>query len=307
MKKGFRETAMQILRIFADSRAMSEENIFCDVRAMIDDARSALSQDGEQIGIWESIELNAADRALSAGFSQLALIFIAKAWAVSQLKQEEYTFGINLLRDERLEVIKVKRLQEQARSSKMHAAEELAATEKRAAADLLAAQEKAASDLSLSQGITAEKLREDQGLEAQNLSNKNIDDAESLAKENLKELQISSANEAWINLYQRELEQVLSWASGGYSVEAAAKPAESFSDTVSKNREAATRKLKIDQKEAARKLLKVQEQMAEKLVKSSRVDAESLKESQQRVAIEILEKQVIKALRQKIADSRHNE
>lgn len=303
MKSSFRETSIRILRIFTDDRDMPEEKVSCDVRSVIDDARRALSMEGEQIGVWESAELNAADCALAAGFPQLALVFAAKAWAVSRLGESEYAYGLNMLRQEGAAGGKIEQSQEQATFLRESAAANILAAEKKSAAGLLVAQEKVAMKLSLSQEAAAVALRAEQQAEALNLADQNLYDADCLAAESLQEMQRFSDNEAKRNTYQRELEQIISQGFGGYSVDSQAPATESFSGVIYHDRGVAAIRLKKHQQVAAEKLREVHGRVADSLAQSARTEADNLKEAQRQTAIEVVEQQIVRALRKKIADA----
>jgi hypothetical protein len=302
MKNAFRETSIHILRMFVEDPYLPQNRSAYDVQGIIDDVRRALSPDNEQIGIWEGIELNAADRALAKGFPQLALIFTAKALAVFQLSKEEYTYGLDLLRRETASVSQSERTQTQVLAAREAEALNLLAVEAAAAHSLTQAQTKAAKDLARAQQRFAIDLRREQDGESLNLVEENAQDAARLAAESAKEIQRFAANEMQRNIYQGELEQIISWASGSYAVAPTLPSTESFCEVMYRDRSAAAAHLKTHQQKAAEKLRLSHGKLAKSLAQFVKVEADYLKESERQAAIELVERQIVKAIRKKIQE-----
>jgi len=288
--------------MFVEERDLAEERMSYDVRSVIDDVRNALSPADEQVGVWEAIELNAADRALATGFPQLALIFTAKALAVFQLSPEEYKYGLDLLRHEAAVAVKRERVQGKASPAREAEAANLLAVEKAAAEALAEAQAKAAKDLARSQQRFAIDLRREQDEEALNLVDENAQDAARLAAEGEIEMQKFIANEHLRNVYQGELEQIISWASGSYSIASSRPSTASFCEVMRRDRCSAAARLKAHQQKVAEKLRESQSKMAKNLERFLKVETDYLKESQRLDAIELVERQIVKALRKKILE-----
>jgi hypothetical protein len=302
MKNAFRETSINILRMFVEDPYLQEDRTSYDVQALIDDVRGSLSPADEQVGIWEAIELNAADRALATGFPQLALIFTAKALAIFQLSREEYKYGLDLLRGETAAIAQNEQAQMQASAAREATAAHLLAVDTAAAEALTGAQIKAAKDLARAQQRFAIDLRREQNEDAINLVEENIQDAARLASDGAEEIQKFAANEIQRNVYQGELEQIVSWASGSYSVAPSLFSGESFCEVMHRDRSIAAMQLKTHQQKAAKKLRLSHEKLAKNLAQFVKVEADYLKASQRQTAIELAEKKTVQAIRKKIKE-----
>lgn len=66
-----------------------------EVRAIIDDAQSALTDVNGSVAPWETDELDYALRAVNSNYLTLALACVAKAIEVSQLPPSDYDSGYN--------------------------------------------------------------------------------------------------------------------------------------------------------------------------------------------------------------------
>lgn len=300
MNNAFRETSIHILRMFVEDRGLVAERMFCDVQRVIDDVRNVLSPADEQIGVWESVELNAADRALATGFPQLALIFTAKALAVFQLSPEEYKYGLDLLRHE--SDASAKREGAQGKASRPAREAESANVEKAVAEVLEGAQAKAAQDLARFQQSAALALRLEQDEAALNLAEENARAAAHLVAEGEIEMHKFIANEQERDAYQTALEQIISWASGSYSISSSRPSAASFCEKIYRDRCAAAECLKAHQQKVAETLRESQRKRAKKLEHLLKAESDYLKESQRLDAIELADRQIVKGLRKKILE-----
>lgn len=302
MKNAFRETSIHILRMFVEEPYLPKDETTHEVQRVIDDVRNALSNAGEQVGVWEAIELNAADRALATGFPQLALVFTAKALAVSQLSSEEYKYGLDLLRRETAATALNGMAQIQAKAAREAEAANQRAVETAAAQTLADAQAKAAKDLARAQQKFAIDLRREQDEEALDLAQEHAQEAGFMAAESEREIKKFAAIEAQRAIYQAELEQIVSWSFGSYAVAPTLPPIESFCEIMCRDRAMAAAQLKAHQEKAAERLRLSHAKHAKRLSQFMKAEAEQLKERQRQAAIELAERQTIKAIRKKILE-----
>jgi hypothetical protein len=85
---------LRILRILSSKQYGCTPMEIEEVRHIIYTLRSSLAKEGQQLALWETIELNFADRAIDAGFFKLAMIAAIKALSIHQLSEAEYLFGL---------------------------------------------------------------------------------------------------------------------------------------------------------------------------------------------------------------------
>src|SRR4051812_25745013 len=95
MTNRFDDLRMQALKMFSSAEEPPYQGAFSDVRDLLGKVRESLSPPGQQLGMWETAELNDAEQALDAGFPKLALIAAGKAMAVYRLSEAEYAFGFD--------------------------------------------------------------------------------------------------------------------------------------------------------------------------------------------------------------------
>ncbi|MDP9130596.1 MAG: hypothetical protein M3N35_09440, partial [Candidatus Binatota bacterium] len=91
----FRDLNIRALKAFSEFDSGRYGEYYNEAREIIDQARRLLALPGQQLGVWETSELNHADRLLDAGFPRLALIAVGAAMAVFQLSANEYAFGFD--------------------------------------------------------------------------------------------------------------------------------------------------------------------------------------------------------------------
>jgi hypothetical protein len=86
---------LRILRILSSKQYGYTPLEIEEARHIIYTLRSSLAKEGEQLPLWETIELNFADRAIDAGFFKLAMIAAIKTLSIHQLSEAEYLFGLD--------------------------------------------------------------------------------------------------------------------------------------------------------------------------------------------------------------------
>lgn len=263
------------------------------IQGLIDETRTALSEEATNIGEWEDLELRQAHILLDAGFPQLAVISVGKAIAISGLLPEEYAFGVTIVKRQTRAVSEIDLANASAKMLRQDVAQNLNTSEKLVAERLEEAQEQ-----------TAKKLFERQVAAASALEQKNRDEAYELLLAQEKALEILHEGEKKIVSHMHDLEQTLSWMAGGYTGQI--MPSSSVFDEIYRNiqntQKETARVLKQHQESIACDLKKHQIHIAESLKASEKVDALVLKIDQETEAIHLKEEHEIKALKKALAD-----
>ena len=292
MKDHFREINIQILKIFSDASDTSNPQDLDDARHVIDKLREAFAGNLEQLGLWETAELNYADRAIDAGFFRLAMISAVKAISIHQLSPEEYAFGFCLVGAQHKSFMNINN-----REKKMEL--DIEETRIQAARILKSNQEFAAQALSDQEQSSADKLYQEQQNEARAL-----EEHDSRAAERLKSAGLNEMNGLSFFLNQsqqrvRELERLLAMMSGAYSVERRddGGDAGQFFDALQSERENEAQGLKKEQSIAAENLKIEQREKARFLKAAQDEDAKDLKTYQLDTATELVEAQTVKDMR----------
>ena len=286
MKNRFGDLRMQTLRIFSDFEdAQHHEGTSDAVRDLVGKARESLLLPGQQLGVWETAELNNAEHALDAGFPRLALIAAAKALAVHQLSEAEYAFGFDSARRP------VGAVEDAARA--------LLADEKGAANALAQAEENAARKLESVREATAAVLAESQQKAATALLQEDKDAAADLIQAQAAGLERMKTEEERKVVHLHEQEQALSWMIGGYSVESYMPilSAEEAYAAANDTQKTAALALAERQDKTAANLKESQASEAFGLQEDGRLEAAALKGKQRRLSIQLRESQTIRALR----------
>ena len=286
----------QLLSDFRDDAQLNENG---EVRDLISQIRAGIATSDEQVGVWEMIELNSADRALDAGFSRLALIAATQALVVSYLSPEAYTFGLRMMHthihfDKRPSVDNALRIYERQ-------AQELLQEQRMAAQSLLLDNQEMACDLKLANDTAANALREAQIIEAALLRDFNIQQAQELRVKNEKNLQVFQSAEMARSLQQSTLVYLLSASSDGYSSSDFTPEVVADSPYVlmCAEHEQAACVLKLQQEAAAEMLEQQQLLTAATLKATQAAEAEKLYKLQLQTAEALLERQAIEAIRKK--------
>lgn len=269
------------------------------VRGLLNEIRDIIAPKDEQVGVWETIELNYADRALDAGFFRLALITARQALCVSQLSPEAYEFGLNLAHPRAGQgdgLNKPNSLDElEVRAGELFREQQVEAR------SLLLDNESAAQDQKAFANTKAALLREAQLAKADKLLKENQRAAQNLLEKNNRDLNIFSADEAARASQEQTLMHLLSASSGAYSSEGFAVKTDLHSPyrLMRAERDQAAHDLKDQQMQIASELEAEQLQAAVALKASDAIDADRLHHVQEQAADNLLERQAIKAIRKK--------
>lgn len=289
----------QLLSSFNDD---SLPNNDYETRNLIRQIRASMMPAGEQIGVWEVIELNFADRALDAGFYRLALIFARQALCVTELSPEAYTFGFNLIRSQ------ISTGENDGRSitieEQAEHANELLRDQQMTAENLVLDDQIKSYELKLASDIAAIELRKSQIAKARDLLEKNRLKAIELADDNEQRLRIFAAHEKDRPSKEQALTNLLSEASSGYSSGTAMISTDiSYSSNLMRSEQERTAdNLKMQQQQAAEELEDSQLQAASELEASKARAAERLSNTQKQAAMNLVERQAVKAIRKRNKD-----
>ena len=308
MERTLRNIGLIALELFSESATMEIDHPLSryqsdKINNLIEQVRQILAPGSEQIGVWESAELNIAEEALRAGFTKVALIAAANAMAVFQLEQEEYNYGYkHISMKGRIASAPEGGPKEDFQMARI-SPNVLLQEEKRNARDLFLFQEEMAQELKAAQLQDALYLKQEQAYEAQCLREEYQQEADSQAGISNEEIKAFSIIETKRNIYQQELEEIITWSMGGYSIScpATTTDAQCTCDKLQTERTAAMVKLRQHQEETAAKLLEEQMQAASHLLAAQELTAARLKEQHRLAAVELVERQVVRALRRKIA------
>lgn len=289
MTRESKELKINILRIFSELRDESRHSNFNRVQKLIDQVTDSLTAPGRKLGPWEISELNYAKHALNAGFSKLALISAGKALAVQQLLKDEYAFGLRSAQHRELKAEYAKDLL----SDQKEAADVLSHIEKESAQRLRSTEESAATELGIAQRKAASALIDE-----------NLTDAITLARAQVEGIDKLEKTEAQKTTLHKEREQVLSWMTGGYSVDSSREPPlENAHVLVSDAQKRAAQELKDHQHKTATDLKENQTQIASDLKETRKQSASSLKAQQKQTSRELAEAQATKAINKMDTDN----
>lgn len=299
MPARFNDLKTNAYRIFSELAPADYVSAAPEVQALVDKLREMLAADGKQLGAWETIELNYADQALQSGFPKLALLAAGKAMVMHQLSRDEYNFGYDAARRNSavLSVTPIVELREKAAtdllSDQKEAAKMLVLSEKIIAKKLLTVAETAAVALELQQRETAVVLE-----------TAHQDDADSLEKNQTSNLERLKAVETKMTTINQEQEQVISWLTGGYSVEGTVRDISSETSYVLKGeaQRDAAQETKQQQSNTALHLKKTQQDIASDQKAAEDLAAKKLTTEQKETAEKLREAQAIKAIHKKNAD-----
>lgn len=297
MSSYFKDINAHILGIFSDARDVASPQDLEEARRVIDKLRETFSAGGEQLGLWETAELNYADHAINAGFLRLAMISAVKAISIHQLSDEEYAFGFCLVGAQHKSFMHIGEREKKVQT-------DLKETRKEAARILKSNQEFAAQALADQERLSANKLRVQQEKEAWILDKHNVQAAERLKASDLNEIEGLSIVLDSSRRRLNELEELLLLLSGGYSVQSGleGRDVDVFFSSLSEQKELAADGLKKDQAIIAADL-RVEQQEKAKLVKAGEeAHAKELKRSQSKSATDLRDSQTIKNLRKNNKD-----
>ena len=291
MPDHFRDINFHILRIFSDAGDSTNPQDLEDARHVIDKLREVFSGNMEQLGLWETAELNYADRAIDAGFFRLAMISAVKAISIHQLSAEEYAFGFCLVGAQHKSFMSINR-----REKKME--EHTEDTRINAASILKSNQAFAAQALSDSERLLADKLYIQQQKEAEVLAEHDMQAAERLKADGLTKMDGFSFVLNKSRQRVQELEQLLAMMSGSYSVETRndAGDAGVFLQGLKTDREIEAASLKKEQGALAENLKAAQQEKAKTLKEMQDEDANDLKKHQAQTASALADKEIVKKI-----------
>lgn len=296
MPAQFKDLQVNADQIFSELTAENYTDVMPGVRGLLDKVRQALVQDGEQLGLWETVELNYADLALQFGFPKLALLAAGKAMVLHQLSSDEYSFGFDTVRQSgtiaaTAPVIEVReRAAIDLLSDQKEAAKMLVLSEKIIAKRLLTVAETAAAALELLQHETAVVLQAaHQG------------DADFLEKNQTSHLEKLKEVETKMTAIHQEQVQVILWLAGGYSVEGTVRDISSDISYVIKcdAQKDAAQETKQQQNNTALHLKQTQQDVATDQKAAEDLVAKKLTAEQKETAEKLREAQAIKAMHKK--------
>ena len=289
----------QLLSSFNDD---SLPNNDYETRNLISQIRASMMPTDEQIGVWEMIELNFADSALDAGFNRLALIFARQALCVRQLSPEAYTLGFQLTRSQTSTTEndgRVTTIEERAEQ-----ANELLRDQQMTAENLVLDDQVRNYELKLAGDLAAIELRRSQIAKATDLLERNRLTAIELADANEERLRIFAAREKDRPSKEETFTQLLSAASSGYSSDTAmiSKDTSNSSSLIRSEKDRTADDLKVQQQQVADELENSQLQIATELEASRARDADRLSNTQKQAAVNLIERQTVKAIRKRNKD-----
>lgn len=268
MTQKFFSLKINIVKMFSEFRDEDYQENFDKVQKLVVQTTNILTATSQPLGPWEKAELSHAQRALNSGHSKLALIAVGKALAVHQLTQVEYDYGFNFMTRK----ISKEEYANDLLADQKEAAEALRLVEKDAAQRLSSAEICAATELDKSQKTAASALIQENLVDARMLAIAQAPDLKRLKKEELEKI-----------AHNREREHVISWMTGGYSVE---PPAGLDSAPENAHTHASN-----TQQRAAQELEGSQNMAAIALKISQHKTATNLKENQTQAAINLNEHQ----------------
>jgi|GEM_PF-6813794 len=274
-------------------------NSFDQTQNLIDMVRYSLSFPNQQLGVWETMELNAASSALEAGFLKLAITFACRAIEVNKLQEIEYLFGFEAVRHHHDEpAYKVPKDHSSAALSHKHDARDLLWLQNTTAISLLQGQLSRAKDLTLQQKLAAESLVLMQKKAAEQLVADDGTAAKSL-------MLTQRARSATINLAmtsdgdivrEKDIKLFMRW--GDYSVGQNRGRGRDAGELLKEDKGIAL-KLKEQQKLRAQALQVEQKDAAMALADNDKAGSARLKSLQKKEAIILKETNVLKALLKK--------
>jgi hypothetical protein len=309
MTNQFGDLRMQALKMFSDAEEPPYQGTFSDVRDLLDKVRESLSPPGQQLGMWETAELNAAEQALDAGFPKLALIDAGKAMAVHRLSEAEYAFGFDSARRQKNTSAETTKAHTDSGAFQTQAAQELLTGQKEAAHMLAQVEEEAARKLESVEEATATTLAGSQRDAAMALLKEDGFAASELVRAQAAGLEGLKVSDTARTAQLHEQEQALSWMAGGYSMEyhMPGLSSEDAYTAMNDTQKTAALTLKERQAETAADLKKDQTETASGLKESERLDASTLKTEQQQAALRLREAQTVKAMQKKGPDKTTND
>ncbi len=291
MKNNLKELNDKAMVIFLNYNADIPPVNMTGVSQLLEEIKSSVDLPGSPLSIWAATELQASEQALNAGYPQIALMSAIKAIEISQLSPKEYSYAFDVLLQEQDRSIKQKELQ----------AHSWAFTDQATAEMLAVLQENAAHVLNLSQQMKAAELQQIQSDMAAELLEENLCETVRMAAISTDEVQKFAERECQRNLYQQELQDILSWAAGAYSVSTAPLETniQNLYEAMINERELTATRLSERQKKSAHELRIRNENAAALLKKNETKMAQVLLAKYAEKAERFAEKQEIKSLHDK--------